>query len=1410
MFKIFPTVSNYFAKLFSSQNLIGFVEFIEWTSIRGWVLRNDRRLISLVLRIDGENYPLTPNWLERLDVAQKHGLEFKHSGYNCILSAELEVVLKDAVKYGQKIEVLADGTALKNIAKLPKLEVQLQPEPLGIAIDSVEEQPKLLGMEIDELELKGEIEEWGHFTISGWIMLNERPFNSICLLCNGKAIDCTVLRVKRPDISQNLGVLALESGFKIELPGYLWENLSGKEDALIEIQIDDQTLDIAPIVFNKEIALSWIDDILNMKEGPEKQYLSLLALEHVRFGRLFELLQSDEKKLIKSFSQKMKLDDFACFGIEEPGEQEAVPTESASTLLLWKAMRSLNDKLIEADGKGKVFDPVVEVLRSHRLLGEAKEWFLFLATQLTCETGEFQKMRGILSFDKLYELAQSEIPQKMTLGLPALVADGLIDKAISTLTRLRTHLKDGWLHTYCIRAAFDELYLLESEGEIDINKAEKLRYEFFSLLDAHKGEWFSRLYDRELIKTMVRMIDHIDFYTDYMRKDLVEAAIRNYGLCPGFWEELALSNHGDIPAEFLAGYNMWEDVSSIIQNWLPASEYANHDEARAETEEQIASLIQPLSWFYLQGNLDTVIFLRELIMGSLPALNNNLGHASEQLIYQLLSIDWAEALRIAAFPVSSANLIKNKFNETSGSLFFERVRKLTENKKSAVYELQCAAAETLKKVELAKHDTKGLADTLKDLENKAIFLSNWQGAFLGADLLVSGYIYADRSGLDGAHFLMRLLEVVRRVIVETHQDYYLPAPVLAALDRVRKSRPDPLVVSLLHEIDQSIRTRFLNKHELTPAAPEKLILTVDTNGWPRDTLVVISSTRERIGKAQLICQAWLADLKDRSIPYIFVVAGNEDSFQDNVLTINVPEHPENQIEKTFKLFDWVYRKTNAQFVIKIEDDCYLNVSRYFDTLSYRKHFYYGRIIHKGIGSVDRAGLSEKVTDAPAIKFLDKSPEPSNYADNDGAYSLSRFAIASLLQAKITEAGTRIAASSTKDDKLVGDLLALINIYPSNEDYVVFERYCTSSESLPIAKGENSFYPCKDVPTKVVHLDSVHDLVQAKEIAEGSELWPKKIWPTCWLPSLKHNSNQLELITECDRIWPILEHKIAVVAVVRNEMIMLPHFLEHYRKLGVKCFIFADNCSDDGTREYLYEQPDTVLYSVDTEYRLSHYGVAWQQAILGNLCLGKWVVLADADEFLIYKDCEHQSLEVFVEDVESKECDSVFTHMIDMYPFGDLDDACFEKGAPFDVAPYFDKKAQIELKFGGGQFSNSRNYVNGLRHRIAPSRINAYVSQKYALFRYQPWMRLTEGIHYASNMKLSTDPVYFAHFKYHAGFKKKVLAEIKRNQHFNGAEEYRRYASMLAEGHGGFGKESITAKYHDSTSFVNLFDMKTQL
>ena len=110
-------------------------------------------------------------------------------------------------------------------------------------------------------------------------------------------------------------------------------------------------------------------------------------------------------------------------------------------------------------------------------------------------------------------------------------------------------------------------------------------------------------------------------------------------------------------------------------------------------------------------------------------------------------------------------------------------------------------------------------------------------------------------------------------------------------------------------------------------------------------------------------------------------------------------------------------------------------------------------------------------------------------------------------------------------------------------------------------------------------------------------------------------------------------------------------------------------------------------------------------------------------------------------------------------------------------------------------------MSAARHRLLPdANPDEFTSQKFALFRYQPWVRFSEGVHFASNLSVYGHPVWLAHFKYHAGFKEKVLTEIRRRQHFNDAIEYRRYSSLIKEVQGGLYQTGVSTEFIDSRSF----------
>jgi hypothetical protein len=113
-------------------------------------------------------------------------------------------------------------------------------------------------------------------------------------------------------------------------------------------------------------------------------------------------------------------------------------------------------------------------------------------------------------------------------------------------------------------------------------------------------------------------------------------------------------------------------------------------------------------------------------------------------------------------------------------------------------------------------------------------------------------------------------------------------------------------------------------------------------------------------------------------------------------------------------------------------------------------------------------------------------------------------------------------------------------------------------------------------------------------------------------------------------------------------------------------------------------------------------------------------------------------------------------------------------------------------------------VSNLRHRLDKTTLpNAYTNQKYALVKYKPWMHFSEGLHDSEGVRVADKPAYFAHFKYHAGFKEKSRIEIERGQHYAGAAEYKRYLALLAETEGRFYNEATSVKYQDSSSFSSM-------
>ncbi len=158
----------------------------------------------------------------------------------------------------------------------------------------------------------------------------------------------------------------------------------------------------------------------------------------------------------------------------------------------------------------------------------------------------------------------------------------------------------------------------------------------------------------------------------------------------------------------------------------------------------------------------------------------------------------------------------------------------------------------------------------------------------------------------------------------------------------------------------------------------------------------------------------------------------------------------------------------------------------------------------------------------------------------------------------------------------------------------------------------------------------------------------------------------------DRTKAIVPGDVLLFATMRNEIERLPHFLEHYRRIGVDHFLIVDNASSDGTGPYLAAQPDVSLWHTAESYRQSRFGMDWLTWLMIRHGHGHWCVTVDADEILIYPHHDTRGLKDLAEWLEAQRQHSLGAIMLDMYPKGPIGAQSYTPGDdPFESLRWFD-------------------------------------------------------------------------------------------------------------------------------------------
>jgi tetratricopeptide (TPR) repeat protein len=190
------------------------------------------------------------------------------------------------------------------------------------------------------------------------------------------------------------------------------------------------------------------------------------------------------------------------------------------------------------------------------------------------------------------------------------------------------------------------------------------------------------------------------------------------------------------------------------------------------------------------------------------------------------------------------------------------------------------------------------------------------------------------------------------------------------------------------------------------------------------------------------------------------------------------------------------------------------------------------------------------------------------------------------------------------------------------------------------------------------IDTVPVIYQGEDMLElrawaamhrGDAESARKSWETIvdnfHVPALHASEPRLELVT------PKREETrdgVVLFAPAYNELTNLPHFLQHYRRIGVHRFVIVDNFSSDGTGEYLRDQPDVILYRTQDNFAASCSGMRWINLLMDRHG-GEWCLYADADEELIYPGYESTPLDRLIEYLDGQGAEAMAGFMLDVYP-----------------------------------------------------------------------------------------------------------------------------------------------------------------
>lgn len=289
-----------------------------------------------------------------------------------------------------------------------------------------------------------------------------------------------------------------------------------------------------------------------------------------------------------------------------------------------------------------------------------------------------------------------------------------------------------------------------------------------------------------------------------------------------------------------------------------------------------------------------------------------------------------------------------------------------------------------------------------------------------------------------------------------------------------------------------------------------------------------------------------------------------------------------------------------------------------------------------------------------------------------------------------------------------------------------------------------------------------------------------------------------------------EKQILLFAIMRNESIRLPYFIEYYQKLGVDRFYLMDNNSTDNTIKILSENNDVNILKTKDSY-INHW--YWMEYMLETFGRNHWCIVVDIDELFSYPNVEKISIPQLCRFLEKSNSNAVRALLLDMYSDKSVKDIDYIPGQnPLSSISFFDN-THYEVSFPyfdryKWETFNSTHYTGGMRERVFGKSIPATSLNKFPLFKFTKDVYLGQGMHAINGARVSDLQGIVFHTKFLGDAIIEAEEESIREQHFNNAAYYKDFKREFDRNPDLCLANAQSIRYESLDQLVDLGLMKT--